>query len=182
MSAKVSGSMGDQVAKMAKRTGLSVEMLDALGAEVRRQSDRHLHRSPWDRPPPDATDYLQCGTATIDRDRSAGQPWTGAQRPQVPCTEKQFKLLLNRIANGVGKIERNTRPLCNAQSRCQLHITPVRPRCSTQIAADASSNGAPQGIEFNTAYGLPYAVVDTRLPDYLRLRGTGRMVPESARR
>ena len=47
-SAKAFGSMGDQLAKMAKRTGLSVETLDALGAEVPRQSDRYLHRSPRD--------------------------------------------------------------------------------------------------------------------------------------
>ena len=32
--------------------------------------------------------------------------------------EKQFKLLLNRIVNGVDKIKRNTSPMCNARSRC----------------------------------------------------------------
>jgi len=44
----------------------------------------------------------------------------GLARNDLKCfaPEKQFRLLLNRIANGVDKIERNTRVPRNVWSRC----------------------------------------------------------------
>ena len=85
---KAFGSMGDQVAKMAKRTGVSVETLDALGAEVRCQSDRYLHRKPSGPASAECNGASMCGRGSIDSGRRAGLPWTGVQRPQVPRTPK----------------------------------------------------------------------------------------------
>ena len=47
-------------------------------------------------------------------------PSLGLAYKDLKCLapEKHFKLLLNRIVNGIDKIERNTRPLRKAWSRC----------------------------------------------------------------